>query len=353
MSVRKQATIKIVIRLAALALILLVCNWTYTRYFWKSDLDKHAEMLLELLEIQDTSDVLYFGESSNFSYNPEKDSLQDRISDFISYHYPDLNFGTINSSAYHMGIYLPLVKQITSERVKTIIVTLNLRTFDQAAIHSELESALQKKACMYEPRPPLVNRALMSLKLYDHTPAIERSRKMWEEWTYDTLKSDSFSFPAPTIKRWCELTKFPDSNGVENIEKRQLADHYIKAYAFIIDEENPRLKDMDALAKVAHDKGINLVFNLLAENTEYADSLVGPNLVHLMRQNANFLIRRFRDPKVMVVNNLELVPGWDYTDQKWTTEHYSQYGRQIIAKNVAEQMQIFLGAEYFVAQDIK
>jgi hypothetical protein len=310
-------------------------------------------MLYELKEMEDSCDVLYFGESSNFSYNPETDSLQDRISDFISYHYPELKFGTLNSSAQHMGIYLPLVKQIKAERVKTIIVTLNLRTFDQAAIHSELESALQKRTALYEPRPPLLNRFLMSLKFYDHTPAVERDRAMWEEWTYDTLKSDSFTFPAPTIKRWCELTKFPDSSGQENLEKRQLADHYIKAYAFSIDEENPRLKDMDALTKVARDKGIQVVFNLLAENVEYADSLVGQNLVHLMRRNAHLLTNRYSDSGVIVVNNLELVPGWDYTDQKWTTEHYGQYGRQVIAANVAKNISQFLGEEYYIPQKIK
>lgn len=350
-SLRNIAT-KLTIRIALVAGILLASNWVYTKFFWMNDLDNEAEMLYELINIQDTCDVLYFGESSNYSYNPTTDSLQDPISDFISYHYPDLRFGTINSAAYHAGIFKPLIKQINSERVKTIIVTLNMRTFDQAAIHSELESALRKKAVMYEPRPPLANRLLMSLKFYDHRTPIERSRELWRDWTYDTLKSDSFTFPAPTIKRWCEITKFPDSNGVEDMEKRQLADHYIKAYAFQIDEDNPRLQDFDELLKIATDKDINVVLNLLAENTEYADSLVGPNLVGLMRQNARFLTNRYRHPKVMVVNNLEVVPGWDYTDQKWTTEHYGQYGRQLIARNVAHHLTPFLGEDKFVEQEI-
>jgi hypothetical protein len=344
---------KIAWRLILLAGILVSCNIIYIKFFWRNDLKNEADMLLELIDIQDSSDVLYFGESSNFSYNPERDSLQDPISDFISYHYPNLNFGTLNSSAYHAGIYLPLIKQITSRKVKTVIVTMNLRTFDQAAIHSELESALQKKAAMYEPRPPLVNRMLMSLKFYDHKSAVERSRELWEQWTYDTLSSDSFTFPAPTIKRWCELVKFPDSSGVENMPKRELADHYIKAYAFILNDENPRVKDFDAIVEVAKKKGIKLVFNLMAENTQYADSLVGANLVSLMRRNSDYLSQRYTSETVMVVNNLELVPGWDYTDQKWTTEHYGQYGRQLLAQNVAIQMQTFLGSENFRLQKIQ
>jgi hypothetical protein len=344
---------KLGLRLVFIAGILVLSNAVYTHFFWRNDLYNEAEMLLELLEIQDSSDVLYFGESSNFSYNPHSDSLQDPISDFISYHYPELNFGTINSSAYHAGIFLPLIKQITSERVKTVIVTMNLRTFDQAAIHSELESALTKKTAMYEARPPLMNRLLMSLKYYDHTPAVERSRQLWEEWTYDTLVSDSFTFPAPTIKRWCELVKFPDSNGIENMPKRQLADHYIKAYAFLLDDDNPRVKDFDAIVSVAEEKGIKLVFSIMAENTEYADSLVGGNLVSLMRSNAEYLMERYTNANVRVVNNLELVPGSDYTDQDWTTEHYGQYGRQVLARNVAINIQDFLGGQYFRPQVIR
>jgi len=353
MALRKHIAFKIGIRLLALTIILVVSNKVYTVYFWHNDLDQEGEMLLELLDVQDSAEVLYFGESSNFSYNPVKDSLQDPISDFIAQHYPSTRFNTINSSAYHAGIYLPLIKQISSNSVKTIIVTMNMRTFDQAAIHSDLESALQKKTALYEPRPPLANRFLMSLKYYDHRTVHDRGRLLWEEWTYDTLKSDSFEFPAPTIKRWCEITKFPDSNGNEDMEKRQLADHYIKAYAFQIKESNPRVRDFDKIVEVAKDKNITVVFNLLAENTEYADSLLGPNLVSLMRENANYLVKRYSAPGVIVVNNLELVPGIDYTDQKWTTEHYGQLGRQIIALNVAKSLKPVLGDSAFVQQAIK
>lgn len=327
------------IKVTSLLLLLPLANSIYTRYYWKDELAKDADVLLDLLKIQDSCEVLYFGESSNFSYNAEKDSLTARISDFISYYYPTLRLGTLNSSAYHAGIYLPLIKQISSDKVKTIIVTMNLRTFDQAAIHAELESALQKKAVMYQPRPPLLNRVLVSLNHYDDTPIAERDRKMWKQWTFDTLKSSEVDFPYPTIKSWCAVVKYPLPDGTEDMKKRELADHYIKAYAFQIDTlTNPRIKDFDAIVEVAKKKNIQLVFNLLAENTEYADSLVGNNLVWLMRQNRDLLVKRYTQKGAIVVDNLEAVPGWDYTDQHWTTEHYGQYGRQLIAFNVANAL---------------
>lgn len=339
---------KTLIRLLFIATLLPLFNLVYTRYFWKDDLQKHADMLYDLLLLQDSCEVLYFGESSNFSYNAEKDSLHHRISDFISYYYPQLRFGTINSSAYHAGIYLPLVEQISPEsKVKTIIVTLNMRTFDQAAIHSELESALQKKAVMYAPRPPLLNRLLMTLNFYDDTPAAERDRLMWQQWTFDTLKSNEVAFAYPTIKSWCEVVKFPLPDGTEDMKKRELADHYIKAYAFMIDTlTNPRIKDFDRIVHVARKKGLNVVLNILAENTTYADSLVGNNLVWLMKTNRNLLVKRYTRMGAIVVDNLEAVPGYDYTDQHWTTEHYGQLGRQLIAKNVADSLKRYYPNNY-------
>lgn len=328
------------LKIGALLLLLPLFNYIYTQYYWKEELAQDADVLLDLIQLQDSCEILYFGESSNFSYNAEKDSLTDRISDFISYYYPTMRFGTLNSSAYHAGIYLPLIKQIeASSKVNTIIVTMNLRTFDQAAIHAELESALQKKAVMYAPRPPLLNRVLVSLNYYDDTPYAERDRRMWMQWTFDTLKSNEVDFPYPTIKSWCAVVKFPLPDGTEDMKKRELADHYIKAYAFQIDTlTNPRIKDFDAIMEVAKKKKLNVVFNLLAENTAYADSLVGNNLVWLMRQNRDLLVKRYTQKGAVVVDNLETVPGWDYTDQHWTTEHYGQFGRQLVAKNVADSL---------------
>jgi hypothetical protein len=126
-----------------------------------------------------------------------------------------------------------------------------------------------------------------------------------------------------------------------------LADHYIKSYAFQIDaDKNPRIADFDKIVKVAKKKDLNLVFNLLAENTEYADSLVGKNLLWLMKSNRDLLVERYSKQGVIVVDNLEIVPGWDYTDQHWTTEHYGQYGRQLIAKNVADSLKKLHGKDF-------
>lgn len=344
--------LKIALRLVLINMIFLFSAMIYERYMWYDDLDKEAPMVLDLLSMQDSVNVVYLGESSNFSYNPEKDSLTDRISDFVSAWYPGIPFGTLNHSAHHAGIFKPIIRRIKpSGSIETIILTLNMRTLGQAVTHSELETALRKMAVMYEPRPPLLNRVLMTLNHYDDQSYVERDREMWRDWTYDSLFSEDVEFPYPTIKTWCETVKFPLPDGSEDMGKRQLADHYIKAYAFIIDENNPRIRDLDEIVHICRDKNLNLVFNLLAENVEYADSLVGDNLVWLMKRNRDYLVNRYAQMGVVVVDNLTTVPGWDYTDQHWTTEHYGEYGRQLVARNVADSLRKWYPGEY-VAQPI-
>jgi len=332
---------KLLWRLPLLALFALGFNQLYWHYFYEEDLDKYAQMFLDVGQMEDSCEVLYFGESSNFSYHPTRDTLEDRISDFISYHFPERKFGTINHAAYHAGLYVPLIERIDeNSAVKTVIVTMNLRTLDQAVRYSELESAMQQEKVMFSGHPPLLKRTFLTLNFFDNRSALDRDKLKWEEWTHDVLSSevDSISFPHPTIRSWCEQVKFPLPDGGEDMSKRALADHYIKAYAFRIDESNPRIDDFDEIVETCREKDIKVVFNLLAENVEYADSLVGDNLVWLMRVNRDYLVERYTTENSIVVDNLEAVGGFHFTDQNWTTEHYDQVGRQIIARNVADAM---------------
>ena len=76
----------------------------------------------------------------------------------------------------------------------------------------------------------------------------------------------------------------------------------------------------------------------MAENIEYADSLVGKELVFLMKRNRDYLVQRYNKNNCRVIDNLELVTGKEFTDQHWTTEHYSYKGRMIIARNISESL---------------
>ena len=330
---------QIITKVGLLVVMLFVVNTVYNLFFYKNQLKENgSDLLLDLKEGAEDADVLYLGESSNFTVHPN-DSDKRSISEMIADKFPNKKFLSICKGAYHAGMFHKLIKQIPKKSsIKTVVVTLNLRTLNQATIHGEIETALQKQGVFYEKRPHLLNRFLLTLNHYDDKTEEERDKAKWHDWTYDTLRLEGAQFPATTIKEWCLLPKFVNEDGTENLKKRQLADHYVKAYAFKVDEKNIRIKQFDNIVKTCKKKKYKLIFNLLAENVAYADSLIGQPLVKLMYWNKNFIKNRYEKQGIVVVDNFDLVEGENYIDQHWTTEHYDEVGRRTVADNVVSKM---------------
>jgi hypothetical protein len=114
-----------------------------------------------------------------------------------------------------------------------------------------------------------------------------------------------------------------------------LACHYIKNFAFKIDPKtNQRIKDFDEIVEIAKKRHIKIVFNLLAENMEEANKLVGKELIYLMENNRKFLINRYHRNGNLVVDNLYAIQDNHFVDRNWPTEHYTRAGKLIIAKNI-------------------
>ena len=138
-----------------------------------------------------------------------------------------------------------------------------------------------------------------------------------------------------------------DFNGQRDWDLTALACHYIKTYAFQIDDDNPRVKDFDAIVDLCRERGWNLVFNLMAENVDKANELVGKDLMLLFRLNRDYLLKRYGNMEgVTVVNNLSLVRDVNFIDQDWTTEHYYEEGRRIIADHLAQTLRNFYPEDY-------
>ena len=176
----------------------------------------------------------------------------------------------------------------------------------------------------------------------------QREYDLFEEWKSSQL---NFSFPVKykNVADWNYAIAhggFLNSDGTWNQQKIELACHYVKAYAFNIKDDNIRVKDFDEIALWCKQNNVNLYLNLMAENIHYADSLVGKELVFLMRQNRDFLVKRYNKNNCFVIDNLEMVSGKEFIDQNWTTEHYNYKGRMIIAKNVAKSLENQFLKEY-------
>ncbi|MCE3260213.1 MAG: hypothetical protein K0S12_1854 [Bacteroidetes bacterium] len=331
---------KIGIRVIALVIIIALLELVYTFTLYNKDLEEKCEQVVELRKKQDSTDIFYFAESSNFSTR-EGDSITNSISEITNFFYPALKITAINKPATHAGIYRHWLTQIDlkNNKPKAVIITLNMRSFDANWIHSKLETPLQESVVLLKPYPKLVNRFLLSLNAFDNKTDQQREHDMFMDW--ETPLEFPFPFQHKNVREWdyaMAQGTYKKPDGSWDGEKNTLACHYIKTYAFNIKESNPRIKDFDFISNWCEKNGVNLYFNLLAENLQYADSLVGKELVFLMRQNRDYLVKRYHKNNCKVIDNMELVNGKEFTDQNWTTEHYSYKGRMIIAKNLALHM---------------
>jgi hypothetical protein len=332
---------KTAIRVALLAIVLTVLNVIYNFTLYRKDLREKCEQAMQIRESQESSDMFYFGESSNFN-SREDDSIKNSISEITNLFFPALRITAINKPATHAGIFKYWLTQINlnAKKPKALIITLNLRSFDATWIHSKLETQLQESMVLTKPYPNIVNRFLLSLQAFDNKTEQQREEDMIRDWTRIKLQFP-FPFKYQTTREWDHGMAeggYLKPDGSWDNEKIQLACHYIKAYAFNLKENNPRIKDFDAIAEWCARHQIPLYLNLLAENVQYADSLVGKELVFLMRQNRDYLVERYHKGNCVVVDNLELVNGKEFTDQSWTTEHYGYKGRMVIARNLSESL---------------
>jgi hypothetical protein len=193
---------------------------------------------------------------------------------------------------------------------------------------------------LYKTKSHLLNRFLLSLGFYPHSPKALEQEALLQEWDTTVIPVQP-DFKYKTVRAWDNAYAngyYLKPDGSWDMDKIQLACHYIKSYAFYINEQNSRIKDLDALCNWALQRKIPLVFNIMAENLDYADSLVGPELTRLIRQNRDFIVKRYRSSNVHVLDHLESVKGSDFIDQNWTTEHYNQTGRINISKKTSQYL---------------
>jgi hypothetical protein len=184
---------------------------------------------------------------------------------------------------------------------------------------------------------------LLSFKGYDAKTDEERWEQINHEW--DKRFRLPYSERYTTVRKWNRATAkegIKDEDGNYDYELTPLACHYIKTYAFQIDTStNPRIRDFDKIVDLAKQRNWNLIFNLMAENVEMADSLVGKDLVMMMEKNRDILVERYQRKWVIVVDNFNAVEDEEYIDRDWTTEHYAEWGRKIVARNVAQALKTF------------
>lgn len=341
---------RIVLNIFALLTVLVILNCFYISFIYKHDLKLKSDKALEIMNISESNyNLIYISDCSNTN-TIEADSSKLSVLENLNLFYPNVKMTSVDHAASHAGVFKVWLKNMNfkGKKPQCIIVTLNLRSFNASWINSNLESALQESLVLMRPYPKIINRFALSLKVYDNKTEAERDYEVQKCW-----REEKLNLPYKTnyncVKEWDSIMGnggYLKPDGTWDFDKISLACHYIKAFAFTINDKNPRINDYDEIVKWADEKEIKLFLNLIPENIEYADSLVNKDLLFLMRRNASYLMKRYNKKNCIVLNNMELLSGEEFTEKNWTTEHYNYKGRMHIARSLAQSLKSEFKNEY-------
>ena len=139
-------------RLLVVLLFLLGLNEVYKQTSWPSDVQKYSRVRNRIDSAFASGDVIYLGESSNTSFNPWTDTLNQSIGDFLQlYLGENKKVEQITHEGYHPGLFLEMLNltpdlNSVSGSKKTIVLGVNLRTCGPTAIFSGNEASNQREA---------------------------------------------------------------------------------------------------------------------------------------------------------------------------------------------------------------
>lgn len=350
-----QEVKKILPKLILLAGLLYALNFIYEKWFLDKDFEQYSEAGTMLYAAKDSAEILYFGESSDFTIS-DSDIDKSSISTFLAAYFPKLKVQNVSKGAIHAGVYYDMLRKIPSNApLKTVVVTLNLRSFGAAWLHSKLTTPLNKEMRLLQPGPSLWNRLMLSFREYEQISEEATHAARIRQWSEDTLHFDD-DFPFVTTSLWdyaVDKKIIPLQNGRSEQSERELACHYIKGFAFQIDPEtNPRIQQFDNIVALAKKRGWNLVLHLLPENLERAKDLNGDRLLAIMEANRQLLKNRYgKLENVSFVDNFDIAKNEEFRDQDWTTEHYTESARRRVAASIANALKQFHPKEYEAPQD--
>ncbi len=319
---------KIGIRIILLGVIVTLSNFIYKATTYKSDLLAEGNVLSKFENGIERADILYFAASPNASIHPN-DTDQRTMAQMMDDFTPTKKIEAVDTGGIHAGVFKSLIEIIPENSpAKTVVVEMNYRSFGYSWIHSTLENAIQKQLIFYNNRPAIVNRFLQGLNYYETISDKDRDAIIQHHWKNDSLP---FAEPRNNVTAWCAVEKWGDWTN----PKRQLTDHYIKNFAFVLNDQNPRIKDFDEIVEICKEKKLELIFVILPENLQECEQLVDKDLVNLMKSNKDWLVNRYRAKGVDLVDCFDAVADSCFTERHFPSEHYNQVGRMIVAKAVA------------------
>ena len=376
----KDIAPKVLLRLAVGAAVFFVANiWYVSSGLYKKERVKFSPVAGKLDSAFLHGDVVYLGESSNTSFNPWTDTFGYSVSEFLQMYLPQNRVRGVSHDGYHVGLFSQMLGLMPEHWAdsgrKTVVITVNMRSFGPSAMFNGNEASNQQEAIFYSHRMALLNRVFVSLHHYDSRDAreMERAKTQWFRTKdlrlnggtgnhYGNTHGDLVSkgeecYRHNTVKWWLrdlQRQYAPVSGDADLARVMPMAEAYLKEFAFLLDEENPRVQALDAIVAKCKREQVNVVFVLLIPNYDHANRLFGAELTQLMDYNMDFLRKRFAgwekeynkgDFKVGYVDVQRLYGDWaggqHYTDQWYPTEHVDAHVRRFIAQKTAEKILAF------------
>jgi len=421
----KDIGLKMLLRLAVGVVVFFVANFWYVNSgLYLKERAKFSPVAAKLDSAFLYGDVVYLGESSNTSFNPWTDTLGYSVSEFLQMYLPQNRVKGVSHDGYHVGLFSQMLGLMPNHWVnsgrKTVVITVNMRSFGPSAMFNGNEASNQQEAIFYSHRSALLNRVFVSLHHYDNRDAreMERAKTQWFRTkdlrlkvvskqlenhresnntegnhygltnTGDKLNSNGEGwYSHNTVKWWLRdlQRQFAPVSGDADLSRvMPMAEAYLKEFAFLLDDENPRVKALDDIVKKCKQEKVNVVFVLLMPNFDHAHRLFGQELTQLMSYNMDFLRKRFEgwekqyarsDFKLGYVDVQRLYSDWrlgensgnsmgnredchpecrmgstpqfmnfnwasghHYTDQWYPTEHVDAHIRRFIAQKTAERI---------------
>lgn len=336
----KAQSINIGLRVVAIFVILFIGNYLYTNTLWPKDVSKHADLVDSLQKYQFNTDILYLSSSSNY-FAPGNDTNKLFISQWIQEGLPNQRVHSIHKGYMHAGVFKTILENLdTASTVHTLILEMNLRSFGAFWVFSNVETNYSmQQLLMNQSIPPLARRAMLSLGAYDNKTDAERKKQFVDWWKHDELVFP-YPFEYKYVTDWdkglANSGRFVKENGNWDYDQIGFACNIVKAFAFHIDTLNhPRIKDFDAIVKLAAERNLRLILCILPEDVEKAERMVGKEIPYLLNQSADLLVQRYHSKDVQVVNCLNMLPA-DCYYEGFPTEHYYSHGKKQVANSLLQ-----------------
>ena len=97
-------------RMIGVLVFLFGLNEVYRHTRWEQDVREFSRVRNRIDSAFNSGADIYLGESSNTSFNPWTDTLNESISDFLQYYFPERKIEAVTHEGYHPGLFRQMLE---------------------------------------------------------------------------------------------------------------------------------------------------------------------------------------------------------------------------------------------------